>query len=140
VVEGREVALAPAAQLAVELMEGAVHGQHEPRLVASRLLEVLAVDGSHHPSAHPLRAPEQRRLAGGELGRARVARVVHGGKERRDGGRGVDGLAGLLGARAGRPLLGRREALDGGEVAPAGLAEHPGAGWAAAEGTDTHAA
>src|SRR5215218_5907395 len=47
-----EVTLPPAPELAVEPVKPAFDGQHQPGLVPSRFLEVLAIDRPHHPAAH----------------------------------------------------------------------------------------
>src|SRR5215207_1055196 len=118
--ELREVALAPAAQLAVEPVEPAVLAQHEPGLVAARLFEVLAFDRAHDPAAHRGRLPERRAL---RRPRAREARAA-GGSHRGEEGGGRLGAAGLERSRVALPFRPRREPFDRGEVAAAGGAEH----------------
>ena len=92
----REVALAPAAQLAVEPVQAAVHREHEAGLVAPGLLEVLAVDRPDDPAAQLGGAAEHAGLAGRERRRAgaapRVRRrehVEHGLTAARPRGRGA---------------------------------------------------
>jgi hypothetical protein len=53
-----EVTLAPAPEFAVETVKPAFDGQHQPGLVPSLLLEVLAIDGPHHPAAQAGSASE----------------------------------------------------------------------------------